>query len=511
MLRRTRPSRRTGPALLLATVLAALSQSACKVGPDYEPPTVDGSIITDEFGGVEDPAYLPDPTDITEWWTVFDDPILTSLIQRTEEGNKNLQIAMSRVSEARSRLGIAKGRWYPAIGINGGTALARDQFSGQETRTRSSLGVGLSWELDVFGRIAREVEAASAEYHATEEDQRDVRVSLFAEVARAYIGVRSLQMQLASAERNLESQSVVLELTRARQQTGISSGLDVARAEGIYGASEAAVPPLRIGLAREINTLGILIGKNPLALHEELAEPAPIPIPPETVTVGFPADMLRQRPDIRGAERRLAAQTARVGIATADLYPTFGIDGTFGWNSSLSGNLFDSQSRALSLGPTMRWALFNGGQIRNAIDVEDARVDQALLQYEQIILLALEEVETSLTTFTQQGLRVEALDRSVIASTEALRLATILYRDGLIDYDSVLDVQRTLIQQEIQAAAVRGDAATALVFLYRALGGGWDPDAVEEPEDVDEEPELHAAAGAEPDSGEASDEEVGSD
>ena len=511
MLRRTRTPCRSRLALILAAVLVALPQSACKVGPDYESPPVDEDIITDDFGGVEDPAYLPDPTDITEWWTVFDDPILTSLIERTEEGNKDLQIAMSRVSEARSRLGIAKGRWYPAIGIGGGTALARDQLTRQETRTRSSLGVGLSWELDVFGRIAREVEAASAEYHATEEDQRDVRVLLFAEVARAYIGVRSLQMQLASAERNLESQRVVLDLTRARAQTGISSNLDVARAEGIYGASEAAVPPLRIGLAREINTLGILIGKNPLALHDELAEPAPIPIPPETITVGFPADLLRQRPDIRGAERRLAAQTARVGIATADLYPTFGIDGTFGWNAGLNGDLFDSQSRQLSLGPTMRWTLFNGGQIRNAIDVEDARVDQALLQYEQIIRQALEEVETSLTAFTQQGLRVEALDRSVVASTEALRLATILYRDGLLDYDSVLDVQRTLIQQEIQAAAVRGDVATALVFLYRALGGGWDPDAVEELEVTDDEPEIHADAGTEPDSGEASEEEVGSD
>lgn len=471
-----RPTRTLLPAL----AAGALASAACKVGPDYEPPVADPEVVTESFDGVEDPAFKAGETDITTWWTVFDDPQLTALIQRAAEGNKDLKLAVSRVGEARSRLGFAKAGRYPSVGIGGGASLANDQFTGFETRTRSSIGADVSWELDVFGRVARQIEAADAEFTATEEDERDVRVSLFAEVARAYIGVRALQMQLASAESNIQSQREILDLTLSRRSTGISSDLDVARAESVLAASEATVPPLRINLAREINTLGVLIGKNPTALQQELAEPRPIPVPPTEITVGVPADLLRQRPDIRAAERRLAAQTARVGIATADLYPTFGIEGTLGFSDQFSGaNLFDAASRQFSLGPSMRWTIFDGGRTRSAIAVEDALVEQALLLYEQAVLSALEEVETSMTTFTEEGVRVGALEQAATSSGEALRLATILYKGGLIDYEQVLDVQRSVLGQEIEVSNARGQAATSLVMLYRALGGGWDPDAVD--------------------------------
>ncbi len=230
----------------------------------------------------------------------------------------------------------------------------------------------------------------------------------------------------------------------------------------------------------------MLIGRNPTSLQQELAEPKPIPVPPTEITVGVPADLLRQRPDIRAAERRLAAQTARVGIATADLYPTFGIDGTLGFNDQFSNaGLFDAASRQFSLGPSMRWTVFDGGRMRAQIDVEDALVDQALLLYEQAVLSALEEVETSMTTFTEEGVRVGALERAATESAEALRLATILYKDGLIDYEQVLDVQRSVLGQETEVAAARGQAATSLVMLYRALGGGWDPAAVDAAAEAD--------------------------
>lgn len=464
---------------------AALAAASCKVGPDYETPEVDSGIVRDDFGAANDPAFAAGETDITEWWAVFDDPQLTSLIERAREGNKDLALAVSRVSEARSRVGFAKAGRYPQIGIGGGVQAANDIFTGYETRTRSSIGADVSWELDVFGRVARQIESADAEFQASEEDERDVRVSLFAEVARAYIGVRALQMQLSSAERNIESQREVLALTRSRVSSGISSNLDLSRAESILAASEAAVPPLRINLAREVNTLGILVGQNPTALQEELAEPKPIPVPPESIAVGVPADLLRQRPDIRAAERRLAAQTARVGIATADLYPTFSIGGTLGYNTVGGADLFNPASRQMALGPSMRWTLFDGGRRDAQIEIEDAGVRQAALLYERAILSALEEVETSMTTFVEQGVRVGALERGSEAAVEALRLSTVLYEDGLVGYEQVLDVQRTALTQETEVANARGQAATSLVMLYRALGGGWDPDEVETGEEGD--------------------------
>ena len=479
------PSSRTrSTGLLTASVTAALLAASCEVGPDYEPPVMEEEVIEESFGAVEDPAFSSDEADITEWWEVFDDPMLTSLIHRAEEGNKDLKLAVSRVSEAKARLGFAKAGRYPSIGVGGSAQAMNNQLTGFETRTVSSIGADVSWELDVFGRVARQIESENAQYEASEEDQRDVRVTLFAEVARAYIGVRALQMQLQSAEENLESQRTILELTRARTSNGISSELDLARATSIYAASEASVPPLRVDLSREVNTLGVLIGKNPTALQQELAEPKPIPVPPTSVTVGVPADLLRQRPDIRAAERRLAAQTARVGIATADLYPTFGINGSLGFGNFAGNNLLDASSRAFSLGPSMQWTLFDGGRTRSAIAVEDSRVQQALLIYEQTVLSALQEVETSMSTFTEQGSRVGALERAAGASREALRLSTGLYEKGLIDYEQLLDVQRSLLSQEIEVSNARGQAATSLVMLYRALGGGWDPSELEEEGDA---------------------------
>ncbi|MCA8965260.1 MAG: efflux transporter outer membrane subunit [Planctomycetes bacterium] len=468
------PAAPVSPFVSCLAALVGLVLAACTVGPDYEPPQLGSQVVPEGYGSA-DPAYVPGATDLTEWWQVFGDAQLTSLIARAVAGNKDLAIAVARVGEAKARLGYAKAGRYPNIGVGGSVGLGNDRYTGFETRTTSSIGAEVSWELDLFGRVARQIEASAAEFQATAEDQRDVRVALLAEVARAYLGVRALQSQLGIAESNIDSQREILGLTESRQRSGLSSELDAARARSVLAASEAQVPPLRINLAREINTLGVLLGQNPQALHDELAAPRPIPVPPTQVAVGVPADLLRQRPDIRAAERRLAAQTARVGVATADLYPTFGINGQLGLAAPAGGDLFDAGNRSLALGPSMRWTLFDGGRTRSAIAVEDARVQQSLLLYEQAVLGALEEVETSMTTFTEQRVRVEALERAAAASVEALRLSTILYRGGLIDYENVLDVQRSVFTQQNEVASARGQAAAALVFLYRALGGGWDP------------------------------------
>ena len=468
---------------------AALLLPSCKVGPDYEEPVLEEGVIEESFAAIDDdPAYTPGQTDITEWWAVFNDPVLTSLIERAQAGNKDLKVALARVEEARTRVDYAKGARWPALTLGGGAGISSNQFTGFKSETVSSLKAEAAWELDVFGRIARQIESDEANFEASEEDLRDVQVSLLAEVAGAYISVRALQMQLQSAEKNLASQKNILELTRSRAANGISSDLDLARSESLYAASEAALPPLRVSLSQAINTLGVLIGKNPTTLQAELTAPGPIPVPPSEVTVGVPADLLRQRPDIRAAERRLAAQTARVGVATADLYPTFGIGGSFGVGNAAGGSLLGAGNTAYTVGPGIgNWTLFSGGRIRNLIKAEDIRVEQALLRYEDTVLNALLEVETALTSFSQQGDRVGALGRASAASTQALQLATGLYEQGLIDYEQLLDVQRDLLNQDIELFSARGEAASSLVQLYRAMGGGWNPEEVEAEPGAEEE------------------------
>ena len=405
--------------------LAALLLAACTVGPDYVEPNKPEAIAS-QFSQIDDPAFQPGEADLVHWWTIFGDPQLNDLIARAEEGNLDLAISISRVSEARARLGFAKAGRSPQIGIGGDIQQASSFQTGFESRTVSSVGADVSWEIDVFGRISRQIEAAEALFEATEEDQRDVQVSLFAEVARAYLAVRGLQMQLQAAQNNIESQERIVGLTKARLDAGLSSDLDVTQAEGVLAASRAEVPTLRINLAREINTLGVLLGKNPTALHEELSSPKPIPAPPVQVTVGVPGNLLRQRPDIRAAERQLAAQTAQVGIATADLYPQFGINASLGLQSIGSG-ILNPASSAFALGPSMRWNVYDGGRVRSQINVENARVDQALLLYERAVLNAIEEVETAMTTFVEQRVRVDAIEEAAASARKALRLATGLY------------------------------------------------------------------------------------
>ncbi len=463
---------------------ALLLAAGCKVGPDYEGPESTRDLPSDFSGQVADPAFQGDPLDLQDWWKVFEDQLLTAMIERAAAENLDLRIALARVNEARSRVGIARSGGAPQVSAGLDVAQASSFQTGFQSRTISSAGVGASWELDAFGKIARAVESAEAAYEATKEDSRDVQVSLFAEIARAYLEVRSLQARLGAASRNIDSQRDILQLTETRQAGGISSALDVSQARQVMATSEAAVPPLRIALAREINTIAVLLAIPPERLHDELKAPQPIPVPDRSVSVGVPAELLRQRPDIRAAERRLASQTAAVGIATADLYPSFSINGSLGFQS-LGGNLLDAGSQTFALGPSMRWNLFDGGRVRSQIDVEDSRLEQSLLLYERAVLNAIEEVESAMTAFTEQRISVEAVEAAATAARETLRLATRLYRDGLIGFQDVLDAQRAVFAAEIDVAQARGLAAQSMVDLYRALGGGWDPADNLEPDDTE--------------------------
>jgi len=470
---------------LLAGLLLLLVAGCMSVGPDYEAPELEVPAVWQEGA---DPALVPAEEEVICWWTLFDDPLLEQLIAMGRQSNLDLRIAVARVKEARARLGVAAGENWPAVDAAGSAMRQRgsENSLSQGSGTDSVYNVGLdaSWEIDLFGRISRSVEAARADYQASEEDRVDVLIFLYAEIARTYFTVRTSQARLAAAEGNLASQRQVLELTRSRFRNGLATGLDVAQAERVLAASEAAVPPLRIELTRAINSIAVLLGQPPGALFAELIEPAPIPVPPAQVTVGVPADLLRQRPDIRRAERQLAAQTARIGIATADLYPRLSLSGSFAFEALEGGDLFKSGSRAFAFGPTVRWLLFDGNRVRNQIKVEDARAEQALYQYEQSMLNALNEAENAMTQYLLQRDTLAALERSQQAGRRSVKLATGLYKDGLSDFQNVLDSQRALFEIENQLAAARGDTVINLVQLYKAIGGGWNPAG---PQDVSKE------------------------
>jgi outer membrane protein, multidrug efflux system len=458
-------------------LLCLLVNACATVGPDYKQPELDVPI---SWHQPEDPALVPGRAEIRRWWVVFDDAMLTKLVVIAAEDNLDLRVAVARVNEARARIGVVSGQQVPMINTGGEITRGEDSLTTPlaGTTTRYSVGLDASWEIDLFGRISRSIEAATAQFQASEEDRTDVMISLYAEVARTYLDIRTFQARLDAARGNIESQREILKLTRSRFKHGLATGLDVAQAEQVLASSEAQVPPLRIELNRAINTMGVLLGKPPGTLYEELSATGPIPIPPPTVTVGVPADLLRQRPDIRRAERQLAAQTARIGVATADLYPTLSLGGTLNYSAINTGDLFDPGSRIWGVTPALRWNVFDGGRIRSQIEVEDARTEQALLIYERTILNALNEVENAMTAYLEQRIRFDALDRSVAASRRVLGMATKLYRQGLINFQSVMDAQRELFSIENQLAEARGQTATNLVRLYKAIGGGWDPDQV---------------------------------
>jgi NodT family efflux transporter outer membrane factor (OMF) lipoprotein len=306
-------------------------------------------------------------------------------------------------------------------------------------------------------------------------------ISLYANVALTYLDIRTYQARLIAAQSNIDSQRSVLALTRSRFRHGLATDLDVAQAERVLAGTEAEVPPLKIGLSQAVNALAVLLGQPPGQMHAELTVVKPIPLPPEKVTVGVPANLLRQRPDVRRAERQLAAQTARIGVVTADLYPSFSLAGTLGFESIDSGDLFDIDSRVGTFGPSLRWQIFSGGRIRQRIKAQDARTRQTLFGYEQSVLNALREVENALVAYVEDRSRLAALERSVTAARRSVKLATDLYKQGLVDFQQVLDAQRDQFSFENQFAAARGNSAANFVRLYAALGGGWDPQRPIEP------------------------------
>lgn len=479
------PARRlSSVAAILALAVLGVSLPGCLVGPDYvrpESPMPDGAPPPDAWHQAAMGGFEEGQAPLQTWWTAFDDPTLTGLLDRARARNLDLQQAVARIDESRAILGIASGELYPRIEASadyqvGQVSEAATQIEGgTDTTGVLAMGAGLAWEIDVFGRARRGIESAEAGLQSSVEDYRDVMVSLFSEVAFAYIDVRTFQSRIGFATSNIEVQRESLQLTRDRFNAGLTSALDVSQAESNLADTEASIPPLEVSLEFALNRLAVLLAQPPGTLHDELGLEGTIPAPPDTVAVGLPADLVRQRPDIRRAERVLASQTAQIGVATADLYPRFSLAGLLTFDIAGPG---DGSGLTWNVVPGLRWNIWDGDRIRSRIRVEEARTDQAFLAYEQTMLIALEDVENSLVAYAKVQERRQKLSEAVDATKRSVELVSTQYLAGLTDFQNVLDTQRTLFRLQDELAASEGVMVQSLIQVYRALGGGWDPNEV---------------------------------
>lgn len=470
---------------LCVACLGLLVLSACKLGPDYVTPELD---MPDAWQRTVEDELDDDAAPLARWWESLDDSVLTELIERGATQNLDLRVAFARIERARALYGIAAGQRVPDVDGAGFAIRARSSESTTpflppglgRTNDIYNTGINGSWEVDLWGRVSRSIEASDAQLGASIENYRDVLVVLLAQIGFTYVEVRELQARIAFLDRNIESQRDTLQLTRDRYETDIAPELDLRQAELNLANTESQMPVLRQLLAQAVHRLGVLVGEHPGALVTLLEEPSPIPSGAGAPRTGLPADLVRRRPDVRRAERRLAAATAEVGIATAALYPEFRLNGSLGYEAT--SDLLDSANVAWSFGPAFNWNLFDGGRVRGRIRVEEAEVEEALASYEGAVLAALEDVENALTFYLEERIRRDALTRSVEAAERSVQLVRELYRSGLTDFQNVLDTERFLFQQQDQLAASEGQVVQNLINLYRALGGGWQPEPEAEPD-----------------------------
>lgn len=460
------------------TVAVAATLAACAVGPDYERPVVS---TADEFIGADQPQFNNAEVE-REFWKEFKDPQLDALIEEALAANHDIRIAAARLREARALRGEARLDLLPTITEEGrhvearaserqapdGSGLPRDQDYYETS-------FDAVWELDFFGRVRRGVEAASAEVQAAEANLYDTQVSITAEVARNYFELRGAQQRLEVARRNAENQRESLRLTTTRLEAGRGTQLDVSRAQAQLSATLGSIPDLEAEVTRAMLRLSVLAGREPQSLTAQLGTPKDLPELPKTQSIGTPEALLRRRPDIAAAERQLAAATARIGIAVGDLFPRISFVGNWGFDAVSSSDLGESSSETYVFGPSIQWAAFDLGRVRQRIHQREAAADAALARYEQTVLRALEETDASLTNYMKALVKQEHLEASAAASLEAAELARVRFENGAEDFLTVLDAERSALQAEDALAQSETQTATALLAMYKALGGGFRP------------------------------------
>jgi multidrug efflux system outer membrane protein len=458
--------------------LAALGLLAgCAAGPDYHPPKTNVPAAFANGGQTNISATEA----VAFWWREFHDDELNQLVERAVASNLDLRIATANLLQARALRFGAKAGAFPVV--DGQASYSNEKFSRAamfnfpvQNRTEELYDAGFdaAWELDFFGHVRRNIEAASARVEAAEAARRDVQVSLAGEVARNYFELRGAQNEMAVQRRNADNQAETLKITQARLDAGSGTELDVARARAQLNDTLAGVPLLESSAAHAIHRLGVLLGREPAALTNELQAPAPMPELPATAAIGSPESLLRRRPDIRVAERNLAAATAAVGVAVSDLFPRVTFNGSIGLQATTFSGMSGPASDTRTFGPSLTWAALDLGHVRSAIKAAGAQADAELAQYEKTVLTSLEETENALVDYGRDQARRDFLRESVQASRRASELAHARYDSGATDFLSVLDAERVELEAEDQLAQTQTQTAVALVALYKSLGGGWE-------------------------------------
>jgi outer membrane protein, multidrug efflux system len=462
---------------IAAAMVASAALAACAVGPNYHRPQIP---VDAHFANAGEPGFAESDA-LERYWVGFDDPLLTQLVDDALAHNKDLSIAVANLKAARAARRLAGFDQYPTVTFAGSynhDLESQQQLPGIDMHDRefdnAQAGFDGLWELDLFGRVRRNVEAARGDVGASAATLQDARVSVIAEVARDYFILRGLQDQLALTERNADNQQNSLKLTRTRLEAGRGNELDTSRAEAQWQTTLASIPTLQASIATTRYRLSVLTGQQPTALDAQLAPQAPMPKLPELNAVGTPEQLLRRRPDVRVAERRLAAATARIGVAVGDLFPKVTLVGEVGYSAPTFGDFGTSPARFFSVGPSISWAAFDLGRVRARIGSARDLTDAALGAYQSAVLGALEDTEGALINYGHSQTRREALRVAAAASDKAADLAQKRFEGGLIDFLEVLDAERTSLSAELLLSQSRTDAATSLIAVYKALGAGWD-------------------------------------
>jgi NodT family efflux transporter outer membrane factor (OMF) lipoprotein len=457
------------PALLL--MLAGCSA----VGPEYERPEL---AVNPDWLEAEQQQYATTPAELARWWEYLGDPVLNQLITTAIAQNNGVRIAGLRVLEAQAQLGIAEGNRFPQVQAISGDATYTD--TGDLTQEQYSLGAGLSWEIDFWGRYSNAVEAADANYLATVANFDDAMVLVTATVADIYAVIRAAEEQLQLARESLALQQRSYDIVEVLFRNGSSSELDALQARTLLLSTEATIPELEATLSQARNALSVLLGIAPSRLGQVLTEDGHQPAVPASIAIGLPADLLRQRPDVRRAEQQAIAQNAVVGVATADLYPSFSLSGFLGVGSTtvdsgnaIIDNFLSTDGGAVSVGAGFVWPFLNYGRIKNNIEVQDLRLQQALVAYQETVIQAAREVEDALAALSSAQRKDQILGESVAVAERSAELAFLRYQEGFADYQRVLDAQQALFAQQQRYAANRGQVVRSVIKLYRSLGGGW--------------------------------------
>jgi multidrug efflux system outer membrane protein len=458
--------------LLTASVLCL---TGCAVGPDYTAPS---QKFLDTWFSSDAKATSPEPIS-TAWWTIFEDPLLEQYVAAAAENNKDLKIALANIRSARAARREDGGAFLPQIGGNADADRSKSSgsvssFNSGEIRNTYDAGFDASWELDIFGGNRRTYEASEARIGASVASFQDVMLSTLSDVARTYYEARGLQKRIAITEKNTQLLKETFDVIQDRMEIGETSNFDLSRAQGEYELTRARIPNLKAELRASIYSLSVLLGQPPEALLAEMEVIKPLPTPPDIVPVGLRSEILRRRPDIRIAERQLAASVADIGAETAELFPKFFLTGDISSSARTFGDVFSGGTGLWSLASMIQWSVFEGGAIRARIDAEEAESEVALAQYEKSVLEALRDAETTLTRYGEELETRKRLAQGVQSRRKSLSLAKQLFNAGEQDYLAVVDTERQLIDSEDDLIISETNSITKLIALYTALGGGWE-------------------------------------